>query len=81
MTFIEQRLHTAVTADEMAAYAMTSKPTLVRLFRRHLDTSPVKYVWNRRLDEADRLLLTGRYSVSEVAALLNFSDGSSFLKS
>lgn len=81
LTLIEQRLHESLTADEMAASAMVSKPTLVRLFRNHLDTSPVKYLWSRRLEEADRLLLTGRYSVSEVAGLLGFSDSSSFSKS
>lgn len=81
LTFIEQRLHENLAAEEIAASAMVSKPTLVRLFRSRLDTSPVKYLWSRRLDEADRLLLTGRYSVSEVAALLCFSDSSSFSKS
>lgn len=81
LTFIEQNLHDNILADEIAAAAVTSKPTLVRLFRNHLNTSPVKYLWNRRLDEADRLLLTGRYTVSEVAALLAFSDSSSFSKS
>jgi len=81
LTLIEQRLHTNLTADDIASVALTSKPTLVRLFRTHLKSSPIKYLWNRRLDEADRLLVTGRYSVSEVAALLGFSESSAFSKS
>lgn len=81
LDFIEKNLHEVINADAMAASAVVSRPTLVRLFRSHLKTSPIKYLWNRRLDEADRLLLTGRYAVSEVADLLGFSDSSSFSKS
>ncbi len=81
LSFIEQNLQDSLSADQIASAAVTSKPTLVRLFRAHLGTSPIKYLWNRRLDEADRLLMTGRYSVSEVAVILGFSDSAAFSKS
>jgi AraC-like DNA-binding protein len=81
LTFIESNLHNPVTAEDLSSASVVSKPTLVRLFRSHLDASPVKYLWDRRLDEADRLLLTGRYTVAEVAEFLCFSDGSSLSKS
>jgi len=81
LTYMEQNLHSPISADDLASASVVSKPTLVRLFRSHLGTSPVKYLWDRRLDEADRLLLTGRYTVAEVAGFLCFSDSSSLSKS
>jgi AraC-like DNA-binding protein len=81
LTFIEQNLHNPITAEDLSLASIISKPTLVRLFRNHLGASPVKYLWDRRLDEADRLLLTGRYTVAEVAGFLCFSDSSSLSKS
>jgi AraC-like DNA-binding protein len=81
LTFIEQNLHNPITAEDLSSASIISKPTLVRLFRNHLGASPVKYLWDRRLDEADRLLLTGRYTVAEVAGFLCFSDSSSLSKS
>lgn len=81
LLFIERNLHSEIFLDDLVRAAISSKPTLVRLFRRHLQTSPMKYLWTRRLEEADRLLLSGRFNISQVSEIIGFSDPSTFSES
>jgi AraC-like DNA-binding protein len=81
LLFIERNLHSEIVLDDLVRVANSSKPTLVRLFRRYLQTSPMKYFWTRRLEEADRLLLSGRFNVSQISEIIGFSDPSTFSES
>ncbi len=58
--------------DELARRAGCSAPTLVRLFRKHLNTTPREYANRYRMEHARQLLLLGEFSVKEVAARLGF---------
>lgn len=78
LLFLEQNLHQSISINQLAKAAQVSPATLTRLFQKHLHSPPMKYLWNRRLDEGDKLLQTSVYGVSEVAALLGFSDPSVF---
>ena len=44
------------------------------LFKKHFGLSPVKYVTKLRLDKASELLITGRYSITEIAQMCGFSN-------
>ena len=60
-----------------------SSPQLQRALRfieENLHTTPVKNVWRRRLQEAKLLLLTGSYTILEVAHHARFSSGAAFNK-
>lgn len=76
--FIEQKLHQPITQQQIADAAALSASSVSRMFQRELKTSPMKYVWERRLHDSRLLLLTGRYRVSDVAQLVGFSEVSSF---
>ena len=80
LRFVEENLHRELDVDIIARAATVSSSTLLRLFKQHLGTTPVKHVWRRRLQEARLLLLSGGYSVLEVAHHAGFSSGAAFTK-
>lgn len=55
-----------------------SASTLLRAFRSETGLAPAAYVRQRRLDEAQMLLKTGRYAVSEVAVLVGYESFAAF---
>lgn len=80
LPFIEKNLSTRIVISDLAEKAGVDRTTLIKLFRRHLRTTPARYMLRRRLEEARRLLETG-CSVKESAETLGFPDAFSFSKS
>jgi AraC-like DNA-binding protein len=78
LQYIEEHLFDEIDLDHLAKVALASKPSLIRYFRKDLSCSPIKYLWNRRLQEAKILLATGRHSVTEVSQIIGYRDVSSF---
>lgn len=78
LLYLESHLHTPLGSTQLSRAAALSESALLRLFNRELGMTPMKYVWHRRLQDANLLLQTGRYRVSEVASLVGFADISSF---
>lgn len=78
LQFLEEHLFERIDLDRLAKAAVMSRPTLIRNFKMKLGISPIKYVWNRRLQEASQLLATGRYTIADVSGIVVYSDVSSF---
>ncbi|MFW5845901.1 MAG: helix-turn-helix domain-containing protein, partial [Planctomycetota bacterium] len=55
-----------------------SRTSLFRLFRDHLGTSPGRYLQERRLRRACRLLREGRMEIGAIAAQLGYSSSAAF---
>ncbi|WP_320046223.1 AraC family transcriptional regulator [uncultured Ilyobacter sp.] len=55
-----------------------NKNNLASLFNNNLEMSPTKYIINKKLEKASRLLLETDLSVTDIAFRLNFSSGSKF---
>lgn len=73
--YLEANLHRMITATDLAASLHTSVRSLNRGFRRHLDTTPMAYLHECRLQAARRALLDQRDgdSVTRVAEDCGFS--------
>lgn len=67
-----------IQIEHLAKLCGVSEAYLRRLFHRAFFVSPAIYVRNQRIEYAKELLLTGEYSVSEVAAFSGFNDISYF---
>lgn len=80
LRFIEENLHKDIEVEAIAKASALSSSSLLRLFKQNLHTTPVKHVWRRRLQEARLLLLTGSYTILEVAHHARFSSGAAFNK-
>ncbi|MEO3752347.1 helix-turn-helix transcriptional regulator [Streptomyces sp. B6B3] len=66
---VEQRL----TLGDIAEAAGVTPPHLIRLFRAHLGTTPMEYLWSRRVTLGIELLSSTDLSVGAVAAHCGFS--------
>jgi len=76
--YIEERLDTGPTLEQMAAVAHLSPYHFARLFKAATGLPPHQYVISRRVERAKQLLQGPDLSVAEVAARAGFSDQSQF---
>ncbi len=76
--YIRQHLNIPLPLDELAKQAAVCKDSLIRLFRRELGITPLDYILNKRIEQAQLLLLTSSLSVKEIASQIGFSNQSYF---
>lgn len=77
---IDDCLYQKMEVASLAAHAGLSEYYFSRSFRSAFGISPYQYQLNKRIDEAFKLLSTGKLSVSEIAHLTGFADIHSFSK-
>ncbi len=80
IAYIESHLSEELDLERLAYLTNTSKSTLVRAFSKELGTTPAKFLWNRRLEEAKVLLETRQFSVNAVSELVGFMNAGSFTR-
>ena len=68
-SYVDAHLCDAIRVGAMCDAANMSQSSLERAFRRHLDTTPKRYVWTRRLDLVRRALMSNspKRRIAEVA--------------
>lgn len=75
LTWVMADVSRPVSMTDLSAVADCSPATLARLFRRHLETSPMAWVQEVRIRAAQELLTTTRVSIQQVAHRVGFDDG------
>lgn len=81
IAYIDEHAHQDMTIADVAAEVHVTIRAVQLAFRRHLDTTPTRYLRRVRLDHAHRQLLTGdpeRESVTAVAYRWGFTSSSRF---
>lgn len=73
--FLDENCDRTVTSAELEALTGFSRFEFARQFRRHLGTSPYRYLTMRRLDRARAMLRAGR-ALADVAISTGFADQS-----
>ena len=76
--YVEEHLSERIHVRDLSAVARRSTAHFCRSFKRTLGETPHHYVTRRRLDRAQRLMLTGDAPLSEIAILCGFSDQAHF---
>jgi AraC-like DNA-binding protein len=76
--FIEDHMHDALRAPQIASAAGVSTSGLNQLFRKHLQTSVAHYVICRRIERASTLLRETNLAVSLVATQSGFANREHF---
>ncbi len=79
MIFIESRLFEVLSMEELSKNLAASGSTILRAFSKDLGKSPFNYIKERRLEEANVLIRSCKYSVSEVASLVGYENTSAFI--
>ena len=80
LEYIHNHLDCHITLEDLALNSNTSIVTLHRQFRQFLNTSPIKYFIDCKLEKAKLLLANHFYSIKEIAELLSYSSPQFFAK-
>lgn len=80
LLFISERYHESISVAEIAKAANISEREGFRLFRELLDCTPISFLQQYRLQQAESLLLTGNDSITEIAAKTGFDSAAYFSK-
>ncbi len=80
LSYIEQNLTTELSIEDITAAFFISKSQLIRIFKDKYQITPMKYALQRKIDSATYYLKNTEMSVSEISALLCFSDSKYFSK-
>ena len=78
--YIEDHLAANLSIDRLARVAGISRAHFVRQFSTHVGLAPSAYVWKRRMELAERLLLATDSTVEAIAKTCGFADGNYFAK-
>ncbi len=78
VTAMLERPGKAWTLDELAEVAITSRASLVRIFRQTAQVSPRAFLTEARLELAKRMLLASGSSLATVAADVGYQSESAF---
>ncbi len=78
--YINDHCTDPLTLDEIAAMAGFSKYHFTRLFKQFANTSFYKYLNQKRIEQAERLLINPQLSITEVSLASGFSSLSAFIR-
>lgn len=80
LRYIDDHLDKPITIDTLAEHTHMSASNLHLLFRSHMDTSPMRYLHDQRMQAARAALRTPYLSVKEVAAICGYPDVNHFVR-
>ena len=78
LELIDDRLSSPLSVNELAASVAVSTPHLMRLFHRHLGTTPARYLWHRRVEYGLTLLEETGLPIGEIAHRCGFATSHHF---
>lgn len=78
--FVQQHLTSEISIEQMADIACVSKAQLTRLCHQAFGVSPRQYVIRKKVQYAQKLLLTTDLAVQQVASKVGFADASYFIR-
>ncbi len=81
LSCMEANLETPLSAQEIADIAAMSVRQTERLFAQHLNTTPMNFYMQMRLEKARKLLSQTELSVTEIAVACGYKSTSHFTKS
>lgn len=80
LAYIQNHLCDNIDVEVLAGIACVNKCYFIRLFKRELGQSPLRYINQKKTEKAQLLLLTADMPVKEVAYELGFFDLSYFIR-
>lgn len=80
LDFIEARLDTSISLDDLAGEACLSPFHFTRLFRQATGSSPHRYVTERRISSAQQMIVSGHASLAEIALDTGFGSQAHFCR-
>lgn len=78
LLYIEEHFAEDLSSKELARIMYLSKDRFDHLFRENVGVSPQQYINTTRLTKARELILTGDYTITEIARMVGFTDYNNF---
>ena len=69
-----------ISLDEIAKQLKISSQKLISIFKQELNETPMRYLINLRMNEAENLLSNSRITINEIAARTGYSSASRFIR-
>ncbi len=80
LLFIQEHYAEPITAADIAESALISESECLRCFRNTIDTTPIQYLKNFRLQKAADYLLASQLGIADIASRCGFQEMSYFAK-
>ncbi|WP_181763674.1 AraC family transcriptional regulator [Streptomyces albidus (ex Kaewkla and Franco 2022)] len=78
--FIHRNVQNDIDLTALSTVARVSPEHLVRLFREHMNTTPMRYLWDRRVTHGIELLTSSGLPVGSIAACSGFKTSFHFAR-
>ncbi|MDR1454443.1 MAG: AraC family transcriptional regulator [Tannerella sp.] len=78
LLYIREHLDHPIHIDELTDICCLSKDHFIRLFRKEMHATPVQYINQKKIEKAQRMILTGNQSMKDIAYCLSFDNVSYF---
>lgn len=79
LNYINENLYSDITVKSLAKHFHVSEPHLRTVFKKQTNTTILKYINEKKINEAMKLLKYG-YTISDIIKLLHFYDSSHFYR-
>ena len=76
--YIRKNLDKEIELEALAKVCCLSKDHFIRLFKKEMKTTPIKYINQKKIEKAQLMLFTGHRSVKDIAYALAFNNVSYF---
>lgn len=76
--YINVHYREKITLDDLAALTFMNKYYLSHIFKEHTGIAPIEYLLNKRIVEAEKLLVNTNLSISQIAGIVGFGTASYF---
>jgi len=78
LDYIHAHIHTSISIDTLAELSFLTKDHFIRLFKKQLNSTPGKYINQKKIEKAQLLMLLENPSIQELAYKLGFENVSYF---
>lgn len=80
LDYVAANVDKPLTVDELADVACLTESYLIRAFRKGLGITPLQYVIRKKVQHAQKMLLSTEMTVQEIAKAVGFDDASYFIR-
>lgn len=78
LDYIDDHLHQQISIDALADLTFLSKDHLIRLFKKQMDITPMKYINQKKIEKAQLMMLVDDINIQEISFKLGFENISYF---
>lgn len=73
LVYIHNNLYSPLAVEDLCERFTISRSTIQNLFRSHIHTTPKQYISDLKLNEAKKMILEHKYTISEISTKLGFT--------